>query len=200
MAGCSLGLLALRRPHDYGDLTTLRNYALRLDSINEDERSVDAVVATEKPTLVFDLMRFEVVEEILRMDGVRLPKQVPMLDSHDRSTIQKTLGSTRNFRVEDGRLMATNVFSSVEMDAFTKVKERHITDNSIGYRVTKFVDIPRGEKRKVGGQVYEAGPRFTKRVSLKWEPKENSILAVGADDQIDILTGQSDFVQTFFYM
>ncbi|HEA65263.1 MAG TPA: hypothetical protein ENI07_00335, partial [Desulfobacterales bacterium] len=64
-----------------------RTLSLRVDksgkpsSLNEEERSVEVVGATENPAEVFDYKRFEIVTEVLLMDGLEMPKtrQVPLL-------------------------------------------------------------------------------------------------------------------------
>src|SRR4030042_3882679 len=78
------------------DLTS-RTYQLRIDTINEKDRTVEAVIATEAVVRVFDWNRLEVIEEVLLMSGCRIPpdRQIPLLDTHDRTTIQKQHGSTR---------------------------------------------------------------------------------------------------------
>lgn len=166
------------------DLTT-RAYQLRIDTINEKERTVDAVIATEARVLVFDWNDWTIKEEILVMTGCRIPadRQVPMLDTHDRSTVQKQFGSTRNLRIEDNKLIGQNTFSSSEetKHAWTLTREKHLRDNSIGYKVHNSVIIPAGEKAEVAGQTYQASANYDLRISTDWEPKENSLCVVGAD-------------------
>lgn len=173
-----------RKAGDELDLT-VRTFALRFDSINEKDRSIDATIATEKPVMVFDLRRWEPVEEILLMDGLILPesRQVPLLDSHDRSSVQKMLGSTRNLRVEKGELVGTNVFSEKRdaQDAFQLVREKHLTDNSIGYQVHRAVTIEPGKTKKIKGRSFTAGPVRARRITTSWEVKENSVLPIGGD-------------------
>ncbi len=166
------------------DLTT-RAYRLNLDSIDLDGRSIEAVIATAARCMVVDWERWEVIEEILVMKGVRVPAngQVPLVDTHDRSTIQKMAGSARDIRVDGDKLIARNFYSSssVAEHAWTLTREGHLTDNSIGYRVSNSVMIPKGERAKVGGVEYEAGPMHNLRISLEWEVRENSLCPIGAD-------------------
>ncbi|HUT23714.1 MAG TPA: hypothetical protein VM492_05180, partial [Sumerlaeia bacterium] len=121
------------------------------------------------------------------MDGAEIPAsgQIPLLDSHDRSTIQKQLGSTREIRVEGEQLVGRNFISEAEQDAATKVREGHVTDLSIGYRVINFIDIPPGQSQEVKGKTYTAGDR-TRRISTKWIVKENSLLPIGADEMAKV--------------
>ena len=140
------------------------------------------MLATETPVLVFDMWRWEMLEEILRMDGAVIPAagQVPLCDTHDRTTIQKQLGSCRNIRVEGNQLVGRNFISSAEQDAATKVKEGHVTDCSVGYRVLNSVDIEPGKTLEVNGEAYTAGARPL-RITTEWELSENSLCPIGAD-------------------
>lgn len=163
---------------------TCRVYQVRNDSLDVEARTIDAVIASEEPVLVFDMQRWEAVEEILRMDGVSLPDQVPFCDTHDGSSIVKQLGSTRNLRVEGGKLVATNHYASTPEGerAFTLTREGHLTDNSIGYRVTDYVTIEPGKTADIDGRSFTASPTRALRIARKWEVKENSACPIGADE------------------
>lgn len=164
---------------------TARSYHVRVDTLDENKRSVEAVIATEAPVLVMDLARWEVVEEILLMSGARFPasNQVPMLDSHDRSSVQKQLGSTRNLRIEGTQLIGLNVFSnSTEAEhAWQLTREGHLNDNSIGYRAENFVTIEAGKSAEIEGRQFTASANRALRVTTEWAVKENSVCPVGAD-------------------
>ncbi len=164
---------------------TARSYQVRADSLDENKRSVEAVIATEAPVLVMDLCRWEVVEEILMMSGARLPDsgQVPMLDSHDRTSVQKQLGSTRNLRVEGDKLVGVNIFSnSAEAEhAWQLTREGHLNDNSIGYRADNFVTIEAGKSAQIEGRDFTASATRALRVTTEWSVKENSVCPIGAD-------------------
>lgn len=169
------------------DLTT-RTYALRADTLDEEKRSIGAVIATENPVLVMDWSRWEIIEEVLLMSGCRIPEggQVPMLDTHDRSTVQKQYGSTRELRVEGTELVGRNYFSNSELKearhAWDLTREGHLKDNSIGYRVSNGVRIEAGKTAEVQGKEFTASNERALRVAIEWEVKENSVCAIGADD------------------
>jgi hypothetical protein len=167
------------------ELTT-RTYQVRFDTLNEKERSIEAVIATENPVLVMDWNRWEVIEEILLMKGCRIPAsgQVPMLDVHNRSTIQKQLGSTRNLHTEADKLIGRNFYSSSPEaeHAWTLTREKHLTDNSAGYRVINSAVIPKGESANVGGRNFTASPTRDLRVTTEWEIAESSVCPIGADE------------------
>ena len=121
---------------------TTRVYRADMKTLNEESRSVECVIATENRILVMDWLRMEVLEEILRMDGLILPEsgQIPLLDTHNRLTVQGQMGSTRDFRVEekDGvkQLIGRDYLSRSEVTnhAWTLMQEGHLTDRSAGYR------------------------------------------------------------------
>lgn len=167
------------------DDLTLRNFSLRAETLNLDERSVEATIATEAPVVVLDMARFEPIQEVLLMNGVRLPanRQVPMLDSHDRSTVKKILGSCRDLRIENGQLIGRNVFSkkTEAEDAFQLIREGHLKDNSIGYKVLNYEQIPPGKTATINGRSYTAA-KMPLRITTAWEVRENSVCAIGADD------------------
>jgi hypothetical protein len=59
---------------------TSRNFQLRFDTIRKEDRSVEAIIATDAPVMVFDYKRWAVIDEVLRMDGAILPAdgQIPL--------------------------------------------------------------------------------------------------------------------------
>ncbi len=166
------------------DITT-RTYQIRISTLDVKKRSVDAVIATEERVLVLDWTRFEIVEEILLMNGCRLPadRQVPLLDSHDRSSVQKQLGSTQNLRIEGDKLVGRNFFSDspAAEHPWQLVREGHLKDNSVGYRVVHSKMVKAGTEGVVGGRTFKASADRDLRVSTNWEVKENSVCAIGAD-------------------
>ncbi len=166
------------------DMTT-RTYQMRSDSWNDKNRTVEAVLATETVVRVFDWNNWEVLDEVLLMSGVRIPEngQVPLQDTHDCSTILKTLGSTRNIRVEGNQLVGTRHIDTTEEGekAAIKIREKHITDGSIGYRVNESVIIEAGETAEVGGRMYTAHARYRLRIASVWTLKEDSLCPIGAD-------------------
>lgn len=166
------------------DLTT-RDYKLRSDTVREKDRSVEAVIATENRVTVLDWNRFELIDEVLLMDGLQLDddRQVPLLDTHNRATVRNQLGSTRDMKVQGSQLIGRNYFSaSAEAEhPWTLTKEKHLRDNSIGYQVLESALIEPGESGQVAGKKYTAGANRALRVVTGWKVKENSVCPVGAD-------------------
>lgn len=155
-------------------------------SLNEAERSVEFTAATEQPVNVWDWEKWDVVPEVLRMDGVQLPAsgQVPLLDTHDGTSVQNVLGSFGAFRTEEGQLIGRATFSGVQAgaDAFRRVAEGHITDVSVGYEVLASTWVENGATATVEGVEY-TGPV---RVTTAWKLFEVSLCPVGADDRAKV--------------
>lgn len=155
-------------------------------TIDEDTRSVDAVFTTENPVMTWDMARWELTEEVLLMSGVEMPDtgQIPLLDSHDRYSTETLIGSGRNMRVEGDKLMGRIFFSNAPeaTGPYTKIREGHLTDVSIGYRVNEMIFVPEGKKSIIEGREFE-GPL---NVVTRWQPREISVCAIGADEAAKI--------------
>jgi hypothetical protein len=166
---------------------TTRSLSLRADSVNEEARTVDGIISTEAPVVVYDWMRGEVIEEILLNDGAQLPDQLPLLDNHNRWSNEAVLGSAINFLRESsaafpgiaGRMQFVTDDPDVDK-IWNKVRQKHIRDLSVGYSVDEKVEIAPGQTALVAGRNYTAGKR-TLRIATKWTPKEVSITPIGAD-------------------
>lgn len=152
------------------------------ESIDKENRSVEIVVATQEPTEVFDFERYEIVKEILLIDGVEMPnsRQIPLLDTHQRFDTSSVVGSIRELKKEDSQLIGRAFFSSVaDVDSiWQKVQEGHLTDFSAGYRPIDSRWIPEGESYQYKGKSFAGPVRITKR----WRIKEGSIVPIGADE------------------
>jgi len=173
-------------------ITSAARAAVQPDTLSEDERAVDAVLATSQRVMVFDMDRLEIIEEELQMDGVRAPEQMILAESHmvgDLFGLSTILGSVDNLRVEGNQLLGRIKISESEREdvkhAWSLVSGGHVRDVSIGYRSINFVDIPAGETQTVNGRTFTAGG-MTLRITTEWEPKETSLVPIGADDAAKI--------------
>jgi hypothetical protein len=154
-------------------------------SSGADDGGLRWILTTEAPATVFDWERFDFVSEILLMDGLVLPatKQVPLLDSHSRYSVDDILGSVTDIReAEAGGYAAVDGLVRFASDERAQrvlqlVRDGHLTDGSVGYRVDRAVWIPEGEQAAIRGRVFE-GPV---KVSHKWSLKEFSATPIGAD-------------------
>jgi len=165
-----------------------RSAGMRLapESFDQEASACRFVASTEQPAMVWDWERWDFVNEVLLRDGMVLPESgsVRLLDTHSRGSVQDVLGSATDFQAcKVGDFEGTDcavTFSSVAegRDAATKVREGHITDVSVGYMVTESYWLAAGEKQKINGKEYE-GPV---KVSTRWEPRELSLVPIGADN------------------
>lgn len=108
----------------------------------------------------------------VRMD--RLNSRAPLLDTHDGSALGGVIGVVETASLQKKRGVATVRFAKAEDDPnadaiFRKVKDRIISNVSVGYRVHKMEKIEDGEDKI---PVYRA---------VDWEPYEISFVPMGAD-------------------
>lgn len=173
-------------PDQQRDITT-RSIQVRAATVDEQARTVEAVISTETPVEVYDWRSNEIIDEVLRGDGAALPDQMPLLANHSRWSLDDMLGSIRNLRMESGSIVGRLHFASDEESerAWQKVRGGHITDVSVGYRVSEFHEIRPGQTATINGRAYTAGKR-TLRVATKWTPKEGSLVPIGADQAAKI--------------
>ncbi len=164
----------------------------RPKTFNDESRSVRVIAVTENPVRVWDWERKDFVTEVLLIDGVHLPpsRQIPLLDSHDRSSVSRVLGSARNFRPAGKSLECDVFFSGTDSGKETaqKVKEGHLTDFSVGYSSIESHWIPEGEVQSVNDRTFR-GPV---RITAKWNLKELSITPIGADQQATVRIWNGD--------
>ena len=121
---------------------TTREIETRAETLREDDRSVEAVIATETMARVFDVDEsFDIVDEILLADGFEAAPAVALLENHRRQSLDDQFGSVRDFKTEDRSVVARLYFAeSIEGDpesqrverAFLKVKGGHVRGVSAG--------------------------------------------------------------------
>jgi hypothetical protein len=159
-----------------------RSLRIRASTADDAKRTVQVTLATEAPVRVWD-WELGIVDEVLRMDGVELPDQVPMLADHESRDIEAIRGSLRGLRVEDELLNCAAHFASDEdaTRAWQKVRDGHLTDLSVGYEILQRGPmIPPGQTATVAGRSYTAGA-VPLVITLRWRPFEGSLVPVGAD-------------------
>lgn len=157
---------------------TLNGSAQRAPStLNDEDRSVEVVMSTE------DAVSMGWYDEVLLMSGATGPEQIPLLDSHSRYSVKDQLGSVRDIRKE-GEEMIGRAYYASDADseaAFTKMKEGHATDYSIGYMIRKEVRIDEGQTAVVGGRSFTAKENKPLYVVTEWDYRELSQTPIGAD-------------------
>lgn len=151
--------------------------------ISSGKGGVEVVIASENPVQRFDETRGEVMNEILLMDGVKFRTnrmQLPIVDSHDRSTVRNVLGSVQNIRIEGDQLIGDAVFAQDEESqiAYQKLLDGHLTDFSITAQPVNGQYIRRGDSININGKLIE-GPA---QIINEWIPTDASLVATGADE------------------
>ena len=161
----------------------LRMVSVREETANPETKSVEVVIASENPVQRYDSGRDSVVSEILLMDGVEFRTdrmQLPIVDSHDRSTVRNVLGSVRNIRREGSQLVGDATFArdTDSQIAFEKLMDGHLTDFSITATPKQIHSVRRGEIYNLRGEQIE-GPAD---IVTRWIPTDASLVATGADE------------------
>ncbi len=154
----------------------------------------DVVIATETPVRRYDDERGCVISEVLLMEGVVLranQNQIPIVDSHDDTTVRNIFGSIRGLQVIDGELHGKPSFASdAESQVIcSRMNEGHITDFSITALPMESLFIPRGQSYTTRrGQTIE-GPAV---IHTRWQPHNASICATGADELSTVRRSYTD--------
>lgn len=172
------------------DITT-RGFCLRAESADDETRSVEAVIATDQPVTVYDYRNGELIDEVLRIDGLTVPDKVPMLANHSRWSLDDVYGSARQIETTAHEVKGRLFFAKDEGPdrAWGKVKDGHLSDVSAGYRVDKYTDVRPGQSAVIAGKTYTAKGR-TLRVSTQWALREVSLVPIGADSHSKIRADQ----------
>lgn len=165
----------------------MRFASIRTDALADPTRGIPIVIATENAvSRVND--RGEVISEILLMDGVNYRAsrtQIPIVDSHDDSTIRNVLGSVRNMRVEGDELVGDAFFAhdAESQTAQQKLLDGHITDFSITAMPDETAVVHRGQEYTTSRGTRVVGPAD---IVTRWTPYNASICATGADERSSV--------------
>lgn len=169
---------------------TTRSLQLRVKTVDEKQRSVEAILNTENAVQVLDWERWEVIDEILLADGMRFHgDQVVMLDSHRRSGTENVIGSIRDIRTEGSQNIGRLVFASDDERAervWNLVRQGHLTDVSVGYRVDEAIDLKPGTSIKIGARDFKNDGKSVMRISQKWTLREASPVPIGANEEAKV--------------
>jgi hypothetical protein len=173
----------VRKVNTYADKNRL---VMRFVEIREEtatDEGVEVVIASDNPVERMDWKRGMVVSEILDMEGVEYRssrRQLPIVDSHDPSTVKNVLGSVRELRVVNGQLVGRAVFAkdTDSQQAYEKVRDGHLTDFSITASVNEVKQVPPNESYTLRENTIE-GPAD---IITKWTPTDASLVATGADE------------------
>lgn len=177
-----------KRSAAVADEILTRSSGFERAAVDEENRTISAILSTEQPVPMFDYRSGKMVDEILRADGGSMPSQLVLLDNHSRFGSNSVLGSVRNLQMDGDKWRGQLHFAksknpnSEREDIWELVRAGHLTDGSIGYRYDEdsYVDIAPGQTAEVKGKTYKAGKR-TLRVVTAWQAKEYSTTPIGAD-------------------
>lgn len=160
----------------------MRPLTVRAATLDENARTVDAVISTEGKVRVWDWDK-GTIDEVLMAGGFDMRgESLPLLATHDQTSLRSLVGSVVNIRTEGTDTVGTLRLASVPPaeEAMTLIREGHLTDVSVGYIAREWVDIKPGETRTVEGREYTAGDR-TLRITSQWRAVEASLVPIGAD-------------------
>lgn len=145
-------------------------------TVNIEKRTIELVWTTGAPVLrgYFDQFWEELSLDPKHVRMERLNNGAPLLNVHDRYSLESVLGVVESAHLEKKRGVATVRFPKAEDDPdadaiFRKVVDGIIRNVSVGYQIHKLEKVSE-EKGKV--PVYRA---------VDWEPQEISIVPIGAD-------------------
>jgi len=161
-----------------------RTLSLRAQTFNVEQQTVEAVIASDKPVMVYDYESRAMIQEILLPSGFRINggrDSLPLLDSHRRDSVDRILGSATNLRRDGREVVAKIVFddSPEAKRAAGKVARGTLTDLSVGYDYEESDKLRDGETRAYDGIEY-TGPAL---IVKNWTLYEVSLVAIGADNQ-----------------
>jgi hypothetical protein len=189
-------------PASKPDALVMRFAAIRGEAPADAGSGIPIVIATENPVRRYDDQRGYVVSEVLTMAGLSLRagrSQIPIVDSHDDTTVRNILGSVRNLRIEGDELVGDAYFAHdpTSQDARQKLIDGHITDFSITAMPDESGFVPPGQSYTTTSGATIDGPAV---IVTRWTPHNASICATGADDRstvrrsYDVLTERNDTV------
>lgn len=111
-----------------------RAATLTASTLDRENRTVEAVIATDTPVRRRDV-RGE-YDEVIDPVGMVTGDRVPVLDTHNRASINAVLGFASNIRVEAGRVMAT--LTVTDDKALELIDRGALTGVSVGFTVQQW--------------------------------------------------------------
>ena len=157
------------------------------ETLDEEARTVDCVIATERPVIRFDWEEWEYYEEVLLAAGCDLSgvkDGIPFIDGHRwDGGVSATLGTTVDLRIDGDKVIGTRVFANTRAgkEAFSLIKDGHLRKQSIGYRIDSLQKIKPGESTVINGKEVKNDGKRMIAYAVKWTPLEDSAVIVPAD-------------------
>jgi hypothetical protein len=133
----------------------------------------------------YDESRGMTVAEVLEMDGIEMragQTQIPIVDSHDESTVRNIFGSLRNLSISGDEFGGVPYFASDpdSQAAEAKLRDGHLTDFSITAIPREVLTTERGQKYTTPRGTVVDGPA---NIVTRWTPINASLVATGADER-----------------
>jgi len=183
-----------RKPGKLPTIPKAKRTSVVLRSVGYGNGVSDVVIATETPVRRYDEERGYVISEVLLMEGVVLrtnQAQIPIVDSHDDSTVRNIFGSVRSLQVVNGELHGTPSFASDPEAQLIcqRMNEGHITDFSITALPLESLFIPHGKSFTTSRGAVIDGPAV---IHTRWQPHNASICATGADELSTVRRSYTD--------
>lgn len=159
--------------------------AVRPDSINIDERTIEVIWTTGARGKRWSWSigeyqeELEVTDSALRME--RLNNGAPFLNTHGQWDLDDVIGVVERAWIENGQGHAIIRFSNrEEVDPiFRDVRDGILRNISVGYIVHRYVLVEDGE---------DATPVYR---AVDWEPTELSLVPIGFDDGAKVRSAQT---------
>lgn len=168
-----------------------RTLAVQPDSLDEETRSVRAVIATEVPAISTDDKTGKGVLDVWCMDGAIL-EDCPLVDSHNVTTVRAILGSMSHPTTGSGEMTARLQISEAEPAVWTKVREGHIRSVSGRCLPLAGQTVKRGTSANIEGRTYAAPLERDLNVVTRWRLREVSLVAIGADSRAKIRSSNGE--------
>ena len=147
------------------------------DSFNEEERTVEVVIATEEPVRRFSWRQNEEYDEVLSLDPEhvdvsRMEAGVPVYDNHwTYGGCEGVLGRVESYEIKNKQLIGVIRFADTPdvENTYQKIRQGIVTGVSVGYDIKRFNREDQGEDEI---PIYRA---------TNWMPYEVSFAPIPAD-------------------
>jgi hypothetical protein len=154
------------------------------NSLNQESRTVRAVIATNEPVRVRDWQNDRWIDEVLIPTGMTAPARMRLRIDHNTYRSLDVIGSVFDFSMSDNEVEATLRFSraaDVEL-IYQRVVDGDLNAVSIGatYSMRDTIELQPGKSKRIAGVNYTAR-EVPMLLVERWTPSETSVVDEGAD-------------------
>lgn len=170
-------------------------------SFNDEDRSVELIIATEAAVRMPDFSRMEMVDEVLVMAGMTVRgdrDKIKYFTEHERD-VRSQIGSIINLRLDNDKLLGKAIYSSVEQDLYVKTREGHCDEISAGYKVLNAQYLEVGSAAIIINGVRFQATERTLKIAWEWEIFEGTLTALGADIDAGVRSEAMQFETRSFF-